>query len=450
MELESAYSDSDDTAFLPASASPGPSVRKRQRSVGDMIRRLDQKKQRMVSPKGKGLKDTEFLEEIKAMMRSCVEEGNNKLWQKVESKISAYEDRMDRLEGEIFVRDQRIDQLQSELRVCHAAMEGYEERLDSIERHSRAVNLVLSSRRFGKRRDGEDIAGMAVKLINDNFKDVQVTKDDFSTIHRLSNENAVICVFRDKNLRNRLYEDRIRMRHQPDLANRLFVSENLTRANSAIFNRLLQLKRSGRVWAVFSKAGVPCYKPSKLSSPIRVHNMQQVTVAERDLPLARPGLGRSAAPPPPPPLPQRDGPGRPVRGAGHTRPGRGGGGAGLPDSVTAPGSPGELSSCERPVTAGAAADPESRRAGGSVVRLPGEAGCLTDPALASAVAADAVAPILAEPVGVQSTVASPSVPAASGGSEPGPASGSCSTVTCTTATSSSLAGSLRRASSGEA
>ena len=61
MELESAYSDSDDTAFLPASASPGPSVRKRQRSVGDMIRRLDQKKQRMVSPKGKGLKDTDFF-----------------------------------------------------------------------------------------------------------------------------------------------------------------------------------------------------------------------------------------------------------------------------------------------------------------------------------------------------------------------------------------------------
>ena len=111
--MESAQSDSDDTAFLPASASPGPAatVRKRQRSVGDMIRRLDEKKQRIVSPKtkGQGGKEVDFLEEIKAMMKSCVEESNDRLWKKVESKISSYEDRMDRLEGEIFVRDQRID-----------------------------------------------------------------------------------------------------------------------------------------------------------------------------------------------------------------------------------------------------------------------------------------------------------------------------------------------------
>ena len=114
--MDSALSDSDDTAFLPASASPGPTARKRQRSVGDMIRRLDQKKQRYVSPKGKGQvsKDTEFLEEIKVMMKSCVEEGNERLWQKVENKISSYENRMEKLESEIFIRDQRIDQLERE------------------------------------------------------------------------------------------------------------------------------------------------------------------------------------------------------------------------------------------------------------------------------------------------------------------------------------------------
>ena len=60
--MESAQSDSDDTAFLPATASPGPVVRKRQRSVGDMIRRLDENKQRIVSPKtkGQGGKEVDF------------------------------------------------------------------------------------------------------------------------------------------------------------------------------------------------------------------------------------------------------------------------------------------------------------------------------------------------------------------------------------------------------
>lgn len=60
-------------------------------------------------------KDTDLLEEFKMMMKVCVEESNERLWQKVENKISSYENRMDRLEAEIFMRDQRIDQLESKL-----------------------------------------------------------------------------------------------------------------------------------------------------------------------------------------------------------------------------------------------------------------------------------------------------------------------------------------------
>ena len=275
-----------------------------------MFRRLDQKKQRFVSPKGKEQvsKDTDLLEEFKVMMKVCVEESNERLWQKVESKISSYENRMDRLEAEIFMRDQRIDQLESKLRACYEAMERHEEQLDDIERHSRAVNLVLSCQRFGRRRDGEDISGMVVKAINDNVKDVRVTKDDFSAVHRLSKENTVICAFLNKNLRNKVYEGRLSMRYQTDFADRLFVTENLTRAKSDVFNRLLQLKRSGRVWTVFSKAGIPCFKASKTAAPDRVYNMEQVISAERGLPPAPPGAGRTRAaapgplPPPPPPL----------------------------------------------------------------------------------------------------------------------------------------------------
>ena len=319
---ESAPSDSDDSAFLPATASPGPggsSVRKRLRqghTVGDMIRNLEQKKQRLVSPKGKEQvsKEMEFLEEIKVTMKACVEESNERLWQKVESKISSYENRMEKLEAEIFIRDQRIDLLESELRACHETIGRHEEQLDEIERRSRAVNLVLTCQRFGRRRDGEDISGMAVKAINDNLRDARVTKNDFSAVHRLSKENTVICAFINKNLRNTVFESRLNMRHQADFADRLFVSENLTRAKSAVFNRILQLKRSGRVWAVFTRAGIPCFKASKTSAPIRVYNMQQVTAVERDLPPAPSGPGGSrAAPPPAPPPPRDPAGGRPAR-----------------------------------------------------------------------------------------------------------------------------------------
>ena len=381
--MDSAQSDSDDTAFLPATAGPGPAVRKRQRSVGDMIRRLDQKKQRFVSPKGKEQvsKDTDLLEEFKVMMKVCVEEGNERLWQKVENKISSYENRMDRLEAEIFMRDQRIDQLESELRACHESMERHEEQLDDIERHSRAVNLVLSCQRFGRRRDGEDISGMAVKAINDNVKDVRVTKDDFSAVHRLSKENTVICAFLNKNLRNKVYEGRLSMRYQADFADRLFVTENLTRAKSAVFNRLLQLKRSGRVWTVFSKAGIPCFKASKTAAPVRVYNMQQVISAERGLPPAPSGAGRPRAaapgplPPPPPPLRDLAGgrPARPdlARGEALQRRGeRGGEGGPRHADVTAAGTSAGSADAAAPLPsapAGFAAGAEPMLVGGSQV-----------------------------------------------------------------------------------
>ena len=133
-------------------------------------------------------------------------------------------------------------------------MERCEEHLDDIERHSRAVNLILFSRKFGKPCDGENITEMAVSAINDSYSDVRVTKSDFSAVHRISKENTVICASLNKNLRNKLYDSRLNMRFQADASKRLFVTENLTRSKSDVFNRLLQLKRSGRVWTVFSRA----------------------------------------------------------------------------------------------------------------------------------------------------------------------------------------------------
>ena len=373
--MESTYSDSDDSAFQPATASPGPAARKRRGSVGDMVRRLDQKKLRITSPENKAKVSNQgaLLEEIKAMMIACVEEGNDKLWKKVESKISSYEERMDRLEGAIFVRDQRIDQLESQLRACHDSLEKHEELLDEMERRSRAANLVLSSQRFGQRREGEDIVGMAVKAINDNYKGIRVTKDDFTVVHRLSKENTVICAFINKGLRNDLYEGRLNLRYQAEFANRLFVTENLTRAKSQIFNRLLQMKRNGRIWTAFSKGGIPCYKSSKTSAPIRVHTMQQVLALERDLGAARPVTGQSSVAPPPP-LPPRGLAVQPARsrpqrgGPPHGRWGRGAGDAGSVPGARLSGVPPNIASSAAAET-GPDAVSESPLVDGSVERL---------------------------------------------------------------------------------
>ena len=225
--MDSALSDSDDTAFQPASASPGPAQRKRQRSMEEMMRQLETKKKRIVSPKNKSQVsgNTEFMAELQIMMKSCIEEATTSLWQKVDSKISSYETKLEIMEGAIFERDQRIVQLETDLVRCHEALEKCEEHLDEMERHSRSVNLILTSQKFGKRRDGEDIAGMTVAMINDNYPSMNVCRDDFSVIHRLARDNTVICSFKSKELRNKIYDGRLRMRFQTDPSNRLYVNE---------------------------------------------------------------------------------------------------------------------------------------------------------------------------------------------------------------------------------
>ena len=273
------------------------------------MRELEAKKKRVISPKDKRQvsKNLDF-EDLMSMMKACIEEANADLWQKVDNKISSYEAKIDKLEGAIFERDLKIDQLETDLIKCQETIQKCDEQLEEMERHSRATNLVLTSQSFGRRREGENITELTINVINESYPDIRVTKEDFSAIHRLAKDNTVICAFRDKDLRNKIYERRIHMRTQTDFSKRLFVNENLTKAKSMIFAALLQLKKKGKVWTVFSKAGIPCYKVTKTASPIRVHSAEQLAAVERDLiqpgaapapvPAPAPG-GRARAGPPP-------------------------------------------------------------------------------------------------------------------------------------------------------
>ena len=74
------------------------------------------------------------------MMQSCVEEGNYRLWKQSRKQDIVLRGQDGQAGRVYFVRDQNIDKLESELRACQESMERYEEHLDDIERHSRAVN----------------------------------------------------------------------------------------------------------------------------------------------------------------------------------------------------------------------------------------------------------------------------------------------------------------------
>ena len=295
---ESAFSDAEDDPVFP----PGPGERKRLRSVEDMVKVLEGKRKRVVSPRQaeKQSKDEQqdFLKEIKEMIDSSIKSAFESLWEKIDRKVSSIETKIDKLEGQVFERDQVIDELQETVRSCQEHITGLEEQVEDLERNSRSSNLIFYSKQIGKREEGEDIQEKTINLINENFPAKSVTRRDFSAIHRLSSENTVICAFSSKNLRNEIYEERLTLRRREvGVKERLYVSESLTKSKKEIFNRLLGLKRDNRIWTAFTKNGFPCCKMTKDSSVIRISSLQQLDQVMRRVPdAASPGVSRAGGP----------------------------------------------------------------------------------------------------------------------------------------------------------
>lgn len=313
---ESAFSDAEENPVQGRKTTE----RKRQRSVGEMIKAVEKKK-RVISPKqaaqmAKGEKASDFLVELKKVQMAIGSEIAG-LWEKIERKFDSFESRIEKLEGEIFVRDKRIDELENEVKSCRTQVTEFEEQLEDMERHSRSANLVLRSMEFGKRNEGEDIRALTVRVLRENFPNISISAADFSAVHRLAAENCVICAFIDRNLRNAIYENRLNLRNRKvDQKKRLYVNESLTKNKMQIFNRLLALKREQKIMSAYTRGGIPIAKIKRESPPTRVHSLQQLDRIERGL-AAQPAAGPSVRPAGAGP------PFRPAAAAGLPRPGGG-------------------------------------------------------------------------------------------------------------------------------
>ena len=234
--------------------------------------------------------------------------------------MSSLETKIDKMECQLFERDQLIDELQEKVRSYRERVSGLEEHVEDMERNSRSANLIFWSRQIGKRTAGEDITQKTIKLINDNFPTKSVTKADFSAVHRLSNENTVICAFVSKNLRNEIYDERLNLRKRKAEENdRLYINESLTKSKREIFSRLLEMKRQDRIWTAFTKNGIPCCKLTKESTAMRINSLQQFERLVLQIPAAAAPAGGARAgaggrPPPSAPPTPRWPPGRRTAG----------------------------------------------------------------------------------------------------------------------------------------
>lgn len=293
-ESTSEFSDAEETV-----TPKQRTEKKRQRSMGEMIKSLEHKRIRTEGDAPQRDVSSEFLGEIKTVVENSIESAMGKLWEKMELKLSGFNNRIEILESGIFDRDLRIDQLEKKLQSNEKVLMDQAEQLEELERHSRQSNLIIECDSLGRRRPGENIEATTIGLLKERFPEKSMAKHDFSAIHRLQGDRKVICAFTNRNLRNAIYEDR--MRQQKTDGPALFVRESLTKAKQGIFAALLKLRREGKIWTAFTNSGIPAFKLTPESAPTRIHSLQQLDALMGMVPSAGKYPVRRAAGAPPRP-----------------------------------------------------------------------------------------------------------------------------------------------------
>ena len=209
-----------------------------------------------------------------------MEEGITKAVKIMEIKYAALEKRTEILESELFEKSHKVDALQAIIAQRDTAMQTLNEQLESMDVNRRMNTVILKCEDFGQRIRDENIEVRTADVLNRRFPDMKITVGDFQTVHRLQNDKSVICKFVHTRVRDELYERRFdlsrekrgtRERQAP-----LYINESLTAKNMQIFNALLDAKRSGWVYTVYTRRGLVNFKASRDSRGRRVDSIHQL------------------------------------------------------------------------------------------------------------------------------------------------------------------------------
>lgn len=276
-----------DAVFSDAEAgfSSGSRQRKRERSVTEVVSAYE-KRQRKVktptkSPRGKNPGGDSLSKELLTLIKDVIEKSVQSAlrpftdeWTKT---LESQQKKIEILESDLFEKAEKIYTLETRLAETSQQVTRLTDQIEAMERHDRGSNLILYSKQLGSARVGEDVRGEATALLSSKFPHLPISAQVFSAAHRLPGDNLIICAFWDRDLRNRIYRDRLGLRDRRDAPEqRLFISESLTEKNRAIFKELLAMKNKKLVWSVFTNNGIPAFKTNQQSSPTRVTSLDEV------------------------------------------------------------------------------------------------------------------------------------------------------------------------------
>ena len=126
--------------------------------------------------------------------------------------------------------------------------------------------------------DTEDVEALLIEVIR-NSMGIVVRREDIDHAHRMSKGGSKIaCRFAKcgpSSVRQRIYDNRIPPRgERPKLS--LFVNESLSQNRQEAYLKLLELKKAGRIYTVYSRRGDVFFKDQRFGVSFRANSLAEV------------------------------------------------------------------------------------------------------------------------------------------------------------------------------
>ena len=152
--------------------------------------------------------------------------------------------------------------------------------MEENELVSRLPSLVFSGKPFvrkprdANRPEAEDVEKTVLSVVRENFRDLSISASDIARAHRLPGEQKVICRFVRSGRGS--VRDQIYYRRRELKGKEVFINECLTKRRAEIFGKLLSLRKTGKLFSVFSRNGQVFCTGEKFGKPIRVNSLEEI------------------------------------------------------------------------------------------------------------------------------------------------------------------------------
>ncbi|KAF0304645.1 hypothetical protein FJT64_020572 [Amphibalanus amphitrite] len=272
------------------------------------------------------------LEQLETRMMASISKDLHEFRAFITAELGALTDRVRDLERHVEERDCEITELASTLASTRRELRELQDRTENAEMNSRIPCLVLSGRALAPRRspslgaplqsaghavppggatadqarqapadgpasartdgagrargghagggqsagEAEDVYGLVIGAVRARLPGLNITEDDIDRAHRLPGANNKIIVRFVRSgpgsVRDQLMTRRLDLRG----CNDLFINESLTAHKSQIYRSLLETKKAGRIYTVYTRWGHVYFKAEKFGTSTRVDSVEKL------------------------------------------------------------------------------------------------------------------------------------------------------------------------------